>query len=279
MIYWRRYVERFQLDTQELSNTEVGVYDRLLDYYFGKEQPIPIGREESIARAITAADRKALKSVLGQFFKRAADGWHNKRADHEIAMACKARANGAKNGADGQPDDGPERGPDAPPEPRPDAAPEGGAHPPTGTGHPISLSTSKPLSQPPSQPVGRGASTPPPTGPTWTAYSLAYAERYGTQPVRNARVNGQLSQFVKRIGAEESPKVATFYLTHNRAIYVRSQHSVGLMLQDSEGLRTEWATAHRTSDVEARQADRTMATGNAFASLLEEADHAEARLK
>lgn len=105
----------------------------------------------------------------------------------------------------------------------------------------------------------------------WEAYSSAYTMRYGTPPVRNARVNGQLAEFVKRLGAEEAPRVAVFYLTHNRAAYVRSQHAVGLMLADAEGLRTEWATSRSVSDTEARQADRTMATGNAFAPLIEQA--------
>ncbi|HSW83473.1 MAG TPA: DUF1376 domain-containing protein [Usitatibacter sp.] len=295
MIYYRRYIEKFQLDTQDLTNTEVGVYDRLLDYYFGKERPIPFDRADSIARAVKTIDRQALQSVLSQFFTRGTDGWHNKRADHEIAMAKIARANGAKNGPDTgpdagpehPPDEGPDAGPDTTPEQAPAKAPGNGAHPPTGSGHPVkplNLLASQPL-QPPQplnlspNPVARVLRTPPQTGPTWTAYSLAYTERYGTPPVRNARVNGQLAQFVKRIGIEESPKVAAFYLTHNRVQYVRSQHAVGLLLQDAEGLHTEWATARKTSDTEARQADRTMATGNAFASLLEEAEHVEAIAK
>lgn len=91
---------------------------------------------------------------------------------------------------------------------------------------------------------------------TWEAYALAYQVRYGTQPVRNAKVNGQLSQLVKRLGAEESPLVAAFYLTHNKPLYVSSRHATDLLLRDAEGLRTEWATGIKATTGEAKNAEK-----------------------
>lgn len=91
---------------------------------------------------------------------------------------------------------------------------------------------------------------------TWLAYSQAYAERYGAEPVRNATVNGQLANFVKRLGDKEAPAVAAFYVGSNRQVYVGSRHAVSLMLRDAEGLRTEWATGRRMTDTAARQADK-----------------------
>ena len=90
----------------------------------------------------------------------------------------------------------------------------------------------------------------------WAAYVDAYVDRYGTEPVRNAKVNGQMAQFVKRLPADEAPEVARWYVASNTALYVRSKHAVDLLLRDCEGLRTEWATSRRVTDTEARQADQ-----------------------
>lgn len=95
-----------------------------------------------------------------------------------------------------------------------------------------------------------------PTKLTWEKYSSAYQHRYGVQPVRNATVNGQLAHLVGRLGADEAPKVAEFYLQHNGAFYVKAKHPVNLLLRDCEGIRTEWATGHVITDTEAKQIDR-----------------------
>lgn len=110
---------------------------------------------------------------------------------------------------------------------------------------------------------------------TWASYSAAYEKRYGQSPVRNARVNGQLSQFVKRLGREDSPQVAAFFLTHANAFYVTKGHAVGVMLADAEKLRTEWATGRRVTQTEARQRDKTQGLANAFAPLIEKAEQEE----
>lgn len=114
------------------------------------------------------------------------------------------------------------------------------------------------------------------TGPIWTAYAGAFEQRYGTPPVRNARVNGQLANFVTRLPEAEAPHVAAFYLTSNRGLYVSARHCVDLLVRDAESLRTQWATNHRTTETEARQADRTQANGNAFQQLIDEAEAREA---
>lgn len=111
----------------------------------------------------------------------------------------------------------------------------------------------------------------PPTSATWLAYSTAYRDRYGVDPVRNATVNGQLAQLVARLGAEEAPPVAAFYLTHRNQFYVQKGHPVGLLLQDCEKLRTEWVTQRQVTVAQARQEDQTQTNLNAFGPLLAEA--------
>lgn len=105
---------------------------------------------------------------------------------------------------------------------------------------------------------------------TWEAYSRAYEDRYNVAPVRNATVNAQLSSFIKRIGFEESPHVAAFYVNHNNQFYVQKMHTVGMLLADAEKLRTEWITKRTVTTTQARQADKTQARGNVFNKLIEE---------
>jgi len=95
--------------------------------------------------------------------------------------------------------------------------------------------------------VRNGNSTKPPTADVWEAYRAAYSRRYGTDPVRNAKVNGQVSQLVSRLGAEAAAAVAGWFLTHRGGWYCQQKHSVGCLLHDCEKLHTEWRTSDRAS--------------------------------
>lgn len=115
----------------------------------------------------------------------------------------------------------------------------------------------------------------PGTGKVWAAYATAYWNRYGVEPVRNATVNSQLSQLVRRLGADDAEHVAGFYLTHRNRFYVEKMHSVGPMLADCEKLRTEWATSSQMTSTRAAQEDRTQTNYDAFAPLIAEAQARE----
>lgn len=77
-------------------------------------------------------------------------------------------------------------------------------------------------------------------GETWKAYAKAYYERYGTEPVRNATVNAQVAQIVKRLG-EEAPHVVNYFVCQD-GFYASRLHAISLCLKDAEVLRTQWAT-------------------------------------
>lgn len=98
---------------------------------------------------------------------------------------------------------------------------------------------------------------------TWKAYATAFFNRYKTEPVRNAKVNGQIAQLVARLGADEAPQVAAFYLTHNRSYYVDRVHPVDSLLADCESLRTQWATGRKMTTTTARQIERTQSNVDA----------------
>jgi hypothetical protein len=98
---------------------------------------------------------------------------------------------------------------------------------------------------------------------TWDAYTIAYLERYGVEPVRNAKVNGQISQLVQRLGADEAPQVAMFYVTINDSFFIRASHEFGLLVARAEGIRTQWITGRQVNAVTARQVENTQANINA----------------
>lgn len=110
---------------------------------------------------------------------------------------------------------------------------------------------------------------------TWDCYLQAYAERYKTEPVSNAKVRSQITAFCKRVPQEEAPHIAAFYVRSNKAFYIQAGHAIGPLLQDAEAMRTQWATGRTVTNTEALQADKTQARGNVWNELIQEAKNAE----
>lgn len=96
----------------------------------------------------------------------------------------------------------------------------------------------------------------PKSAATWESYAGAYRRRYGVEPVRNSKTNAHLCQLVDRLGAEEAPPVAAFFLAHNKPLYVSARHPTNLLVQDAEGLRTQWATGVKATTLEAKSAEQ-----------------------
>ena len=92
---------------------------------------------------------------------------------------------------------------------------------------------------------------------TWTAYAMAYRERHGAMPVRNAKVNANVKQLVKRLGVVEAPQVAGWFLRVNERMVVQGMHDLGLLLARCEAYRTQWATGRQMTATSAQQADQT----------------------
>ena len=108
-----------------------------------------------------------------------------------------------------------------------------------------------------------------PSREAWEAYAAAYQARYGADPVRNATVNGQLANFVKRIGQDEAPQVAAFYVGHAGRMYVQAMHPLNLLVRDAEKLRTEWATGRIQTETKARNTDRLAEQGAVWDRLIQ----------
>ena len=117
---------------------------------------------------------------------------------------------------------------------------------------------------------------------TWKAYSAAYHNRYGVDPTRNQTVNGQMAQFITRVPLAEAPSIAAFYVGHNDNFYIRKSHSVGLLLADSEKLRTEWQNGRKVTGQKARQDEQTstnFANAERAIEILERKDHEQRAAK
>lgn len=84
-------------------------------------------------------------------------------------------------------------------------------------------------------------------------------------------MNSQLAQLVARLGADDAPQVAAWFVGHKNQFYQTSGHSVALLLRDAEKLRMEWATGRQVTHTQAIQADKTQTNFNAFAGLIAEA--------
>lgn len=115
MNYYRRHIGDYMTATAGLSLREHGAYALLLDYYYSTEKPLALDPKSifRIAQCHSAEDKRAVASVLQRFFVKCEDGWHQKRADDEIAIAKqviekqrisgKAAAEKRWSGAVGQP--------------------------------------------------------------------------------------------------------------------------------------------------------------------------------
>jgi len=74
-------------DTLHLGWLEDLAYRRLLDLYYSRGKPITNDRSY-IMRALRASEpeqQTAVDNILSEFFELCADGWHNRKADEEIA--------------------------------------------------------------------------------------------------------------------------------------------------------------------------------------------------
>lgn len=88
----------------------------------------------------------------------------------------------------------------------------------------------------------------------WTAYAMAYKQRMGVEPIRNAKQNAMCSQLVQRLGVENAVLAAAFYLGHPEQQYMRAKYPLGLLLRDCEGIFTEYQKGQFVTTENAKRA-------------------------
>jgi uncharacterized protein YdaU (DUF1376 family) len=91
--WYPHYPGDYGRDTAHLSLVQHGAYRLLLDHYYATASPLPsdVNALHRICRAFDQTERNAVDSVLAEFFEQQPDGYHNRRADIEIARQSEVR--------------------------------------------------------------------------------------------------------------------------------------------------------------------------------------------
>ena len=98
--YFYMYTGDYLRDTMHLTTRQHGAYTLLLMHYYGTMKPLPPSQDtlRTIAR-LSDKDWKVDGPVVLAFFNLEGDGWHQKRADKEIASAHKRYERAVKGAA------------------------------------------------------------------------------------------------------------------------------------------------------------------------------------
>lgn len=248
------YTGDYIRDTRHLTPLRHGVYLLALMHCWDSKGPMPLDEQEcaGICNCRSADEIEAMRYVLGRFFVRMDDGHYNERMQKEVERSeniSSARADAGRKGYEAR---------------AKQLLSKSKASASTPTPTPILSPASHLPSTPPSpkDPSPRArVRSPKASAAVWSAYSQAYETKYGVQPVRNAKVNGQIAQLVGRLGEDEAAGVASFYLGNRNSLYVAAKHCTDLLLRDAEKLRTEWVTGNVTHRRDATEEDRLSSTG------------------
>src|SRR6266705_3141591 len=85
--WYAHYPGDYGRDTAHLPLVQHGAYRLLLDHYYATSAPLP--RDAAalyrICRAFNQSERDAVDCVVSQFFDLRDDGYHNARANMELA--------------------------------------------------------------------------------------------------------------------------------------------------------------------------------------------------
>lgn len=86
MNYYEHHIGDYDADTAHLTWLEDMAYTRMLRLYYRKEAalPVDIAAVCRLVRATTKEERKAVETVLHEFFVLQSDGWHQARCDAEV---------------------------------------------------------------------------------------------------------------------------------------------------------------------------------------------------
>lgn len=101
------------------------------------------------------------------------------------------------------------------------------------------------------------------------AYQDAYLNRYGIEPLRNAKTNSICAQIAKQLPLEEALGVMHFFVQQNVAYYLQKSHSIQCALADLQALRTNMLKNRAMSSREAYLADKQQAQKNTVDDYLE----------
>jgi len=103
----------------------------------------------------------------------------------------------------------------------------------------------------------------------WRAYEEAFESRYATKPIRNAKINRQVSELVKRLGQTLACDVVRFYLSQNDRFFVERVHELGQCLAQAESLAARFQAKISVSKTKATKLEKTGQSAQAMQNYLE----------
>lgn len=89
MNYYPHHIGDYLKDTAHLTMIEDGAYRRLIDLYYLHERPLPAEKRQvyRLARASSPAERKAIDTILDEYFSSGDDGWMHRRCEEELTRS------------------------------------------------------------------------------------------------------------------------------------------------------------------------------------------------
>lgn len=188
--YYERHIGDYLKNTAHLSLLEHGIYTRLLDVYYTREDGIPVDQVERLIGVRSKEERNALGDVLDEFFTVEKDVLHQARCDREIARYRKKAAHNREVGKLG----GRPRKTETQTEP---------------TNNPVGFKT-EPTNNPPQYPVTSNHTNtpkPPAAAPDgfaqfWSAYPKKVGKPAAEKAFRAAKLNGHLPEVLADVEAK-----------------------------------------------------------------------------
>jgi uncharacterized protein YdaU (DUF1376 family) len=96
MQYYSFHIGDYTTSAAHLTLEEDAIYRRLLDLYYKEELPLSLDIK-ALCRRIRVTDHETTTQIiLDEFFIKQDDGWHNPRADEELAKVAKVSAKRSK---------------------------------------------------------------------------------------------------------------------------------------------------------------------------------------
>jgi len=101
MNYYEHHIGDYTVATTHLTFIEDATYSRLLRRYYSTEKPLPsdVKLIQKLIGAVSSLEKNAVVNMLNEFFVLTADGWRQRRCDHEIKR-YKDKQNKAKRNAE-----------------------------------------------------------------------------------------------------------------------------------------------------------------------------------
>ncbi len=90
---YTRHLGDYAKDTRQLSLTEHGAYNVLMDWCYSTERALPTDEKMlfRLCAAFTKEEQQAVLSVIDQFFQESSAGWVQKRIERELIKAHEKR--------------------------------------------------------------------------------------------------------------------------------------------------------------------------------------------